>query len=93
MADHILSFLYLLALAIAGWRLFRLRWPRYVRVLVGALLVLLTPMLFIVPALLNPRGGFADLQMAIGIGMLAAGAVALLGGMGVAWLGQRGRKA
>lgn len=93
MADQILSLLYLLALAIAGWRLFRLRWSRRVRILAGVLLVALTPMLFLLPAVLNPRSGFADLQVAIGVGMLTAGTVALLAGVGIAWLGQRGRKA
>jgi hypothetical protein len=79
-ADAILSLAYLLALVVVGWRLATLRWPLRLRVLAGLVLVLLTPALFLVPALLHPERPFADLQRAVGIGMLAAGAVALLCG-------------
>ena len=80
-----LPWLYLASLVGAGWRLFALRWRRWQRVLAGVMLVIITPMLFIVPALLNPMSQMADLQMAMGVGMLAAGVVAMICGVGLGW--------
>ncbi|MGK2908957.1 MAG: hypothetical protein ACSLE1_04035 [Sphingobium sp.] len=89
----ILPYAYLLAMVIAGWRLFVVRWSRALKIASGLVLVTVTPLLFIIPALLHPERPFAGLLLAMGIGMLASGAACLFGGMAGAWLRQRSRKA
>ncbi|MDX3909748.1 MAG: hypothetical protein QHC67_08000 [Sphingobium sp.] len=89
----ILPYAYLLALVAAGWRLFVVRWSRTLKIASGIVIVTVTPLLVLVPALLHPERPFAGLLLATGIGMLAAGAACLLGGMAGAWLRQRARKA
>ncbi|WP_336965087.1 hypothetical protein [Sphingobium aquiterrae] len=84
-----LPWLYLASLVGAGWRLFTLRWRRWQRVLAGVMLAITAPMLFIVPALLNPMSPIADLQMAMGVGMLVAGVVALTCGVALGWFWAR----
>lgn len=88
----LLPYAYLLAMVIAGWRLFVVRWSRALKIASGIVLVTVTPLLFIIPALLHPERPFADLLLATGAGMLVAGAACLLGGMASAWLRQRPRK-
>jgi hypothetical protein len=89
MLTAFLPWLYLASLVGAGWRLFTLRWRRWQRLLAGVMLLVITPMLFILPALLNPLSPMADLQMAIGVGMLAAGTVAMLCGVALGWFWAR----
>jgi len=88
----ILPYIYMLALVIAGWRLFVVRWSRALKIASGIVIVTVTPLLLLVPSLLHPERPFAGLLLATGIGMLVAGAGCLLGGMAGAWLRQRGRK-
>lgn len=83
------SWLYLLVLAGVGWWLQRSRWAPGYRVACGMGLIIFTPLLFILPAMRNPHGQFTDLQMAISVGMLAAGTASLFGGFVVAWIGSR----
>ena len=92
MIDAAVSLLYLVVLAGAGWWLQRSRWKPPYRLAFGMAIVIFTPLLFLVPALRNPRNQFSDLQMAIGVGMFAAGFAAMLGGFAVAWMGARGKR-
>lgn len=89
----ILPYLYLGLMVAAGWRLFVVRWSRALKIASGIVLVTVAPLLFIIPPMLHPERPFAGLLLATGIGMLAAGAACLLGGMAGAWLRQRSRKA
>ncbi|AUW60325.1 hypothetical protein C1T17_14280 [Sphingobium sp. SCG-1] len=91
--SSILPYLYLGMMVAAGWRLFIVRWSRALKIASGVVLVTVAPLLFIIPPLLHPERPFAGLLLATGIGMLAAGATCLLGGMAGAWLRQRSRKA
>jgi hypothetical protein len=88
----ILPYAYLLAMVIAGWRLFVVRWSRALKIASGIVIATVTPLLLIIPSLIHPERPFAGLLLATGIGMLAAGAACLLGGMAGAWLRQRRRK-
>lgn len=88
----ILPYLYLGMMVAAGWRLFVVRWSRALKIASGIVLVTITPLLFIIPPLLHPERPFAGLLLATGIGMLAAGAACLLGGMAAAWLRHRSRR-
>jgi hypothetical protein len=47
------------------------------------------PLLILLPALLHPERPFADLLRAIGLALLACGALSLLGGVSAAWLRAR----
>lgn len=89
MLFHILSVLYLLALVALGWRLVRIGWPVWIRLGSAIVLVLLTPALFLIPAVRRPDGPFSDLLLATGIGMVAAGLIATLLGAAIALLWRR----
>lgn len=88
----LLSILYLVALAVAGWRLYGLGWRRRVKLACGILLVTLAPLSFMIPAFFHPERPFADLLMATGIGMIVAGVALLLVGAGAAFLWDRLRR-
>ena len=85
----ILAALYLLLMVAAGWRLFAMGWSRGLKIAAAVALVIPIPMFFLLPSLLNPDRPFADLLRAIGIALMAGGAVSLLGGMAGAWLKAR----
>jgi hypothetical protein len=85
----LLAALYLLLMVAAGWRLFGMAWSRGLKVAAAAGLVIPIPMLFLLPALMQPDRPFADLLRAIGIALMLGGAVSLLGGMAGAWLKAR----
>jgi hypothetical protein len=85
----ILAALYLLLMVAAGWRLFAMRWARGLKIAAAIALVIPIPMFFLLPSLLHPDRPFADLLRAIGIALMAGGAVSLLGGMAGAWLKAR----
>jgi len=85
----ILAALYLLLMVAAGWRLFAMRWSRGLKVAAAVALVIPIPMFFLLPSLLHPDRPFADLLRAVGIALMAGGAVSLLGGMAGAWLKAR----
>jgi hypothetical protein len=87
----ILAALYLLLMVAAGWRLFGMGWSRGLKIAAAVALVIPIPMFFLLPSLLHPDRPFADLLRAIGMALMAGGAVSLLGGMAGAWL--KGRKA
>ena len=86
---QILTALYLLMMIAAGWRLFIIPWKRGLKIGAAVALVIPIPLLFLLPVLMNPERPFADLLHAIGIALLAGGAVSLLGGMSAAWLRKR----
>ncbi|WP_242126058.1 hypothetical protein [Sphingobium sp. Sx8-8] len=88
---HLLVALYLLLMVAAGWRLFAMSWSRMLKISAAVALVIPIPMLFLLPALMQPDRPFADLLRAIGIALMLGGGVSLLGGMAGAWL--RARKA
>ena len=85
----ILAALYLLLMVAAGWRLFTMAWSRGLKIGAAVMLVIPLPMLFLLPALMGPARPFADLLRAIGIALMAGGAVALLGGVAGAWVKAR----
>ena len=85
----LLASLYLLLMVAAGWRLFAMPWSRALKASAALALVIPIPMLFLLPALIQPDRPFADLLRAIGIALMLGGAVALLGGMAGAWLKAR----
>lgn len=85
----ILASLYLLLMVAAGWRLFTMQWSRGLKTSAALALVIPIPMLFLLPALMQPDRPFADLLRAIGIALMLGGAVSLLGGMAGAWLKAR----
>ncbi|HKY80504.1 MAG TPA: hypothetical protein VJM09_03425 [Sphingobium sp.] len=85
----ILAALYLLLMVAAGWRLFTMGWSRGLKVGAGVALVIPIPMLFLLPALMQPDRPFADLLRGIGVALMLGGGVALLGGMAGAWLKAR----
>ena len=64
-------------------------WARGLKIGAAVALVLPFPMLFLVPALINPASPFADLLCAICLALMTGGAVALLGGVAGAWLKAR----
>ncbi|WP_375197721.1 hypothetical protein [Sphingobium sp.] len=82
----ILAALYLLLMVAAGWRLFSMNWSRGLKAGAAVALVMPIPMLFLLPALMQPERPFADLLRAIGIALMLGGGVSLLGGMAGAWL-------
>ena len=83
--------LYLLLMAAAGWRLFTMGWSRGLKICAAAALVIPIPMLFLLPALMQPDRPFADVLRVIGVALMLCGALSLLGGVAGAWL--RARKA
>ena len=85
----LLAALYLLLMVAAGWRLFAMSWSRALKIAAAAGLVIPIPMLFLLPALMQPDRPFADLLRAIGIALMLGGAASLLGGMAGAWLRTR----
>ena len=85
----LLAALYLLLMVAAGWRLFTMSWSRGLKIGAAVALVIPIPMLFLLPALMQPDRPFADLLRAIGIALMGGGAVSLLGGMAGAWLKAR----
>ncbi len=86
---NILAALYLLLMVAAGWRLFGMGWSRGLKIGAAVMLIILLPMLFLFPALMDPERPFADLLRAIGLAVIVGGAVALLGGVAGAWLRTR----
>ncbi|KEQ51547.1 hypothetical protein [Sphingobium chlorophenolicum] len=87
----ILAALYPLLMVAAGWRLFTMSWSRALKIAAGVAMVVPIPMLFLLPALVQPDRPFADLLRTIGIALMFSGGVSLLGGMAAAWL--KGRRA
>jgi len=85
----ILAAFYLLLMVAAGWRLFTTAWSRGLKISAAVALVIPIPMLFLLPALMDPARPFADLLRAIGFALMGGGAVSLLGGMAGAWLKAR----
>ncbi|WP_176596565.1 MULTISPECIES: hypothetical protein [Sphingobium] len=85
----LLAALYLLLMVAAGWRLFTMSWSRALKIAAAMALVIPIPMLFLLPALMQPDRPFADLLRAIGIALMLGGAASLLGGMAGAWLKAR----
>lgn len=85
----LLAALYLLLMVAAGWRLFTMPWSRGLKIGAAVALVIPIPMLFLLPALMQPDRPFADLLRAIGIALMLGGGVSLLGGMAGAWLKAR----
>ncbi|GAY20708.1 MULTISPECIES: hypothetical protein [Sphingobium] len=85
----ILAALYLLLMVAAGWRLFAMSWSRALKIAAGVAMVVPIPMLFLLPALVQPDRPFADLLCAIGIALMLGGGVSLLGGMTGAWFKAR----
>ncbi|MBJ7443327.1 MAG: hypothetical protein JHD32_03230 [Sphingobium sp.] len=88
---QILTALYLLAMLAAGWRLFGLAWSRRVKAAAAVALVCPVPLLVLLPGLIHPERPFADLLRAIGLALLACGALCLAGGVSAAWLRARRR--
>ena len=86
---QILTALYLLMMIAAGWRLFTMPWKRALKIGAAVALVIPIPLLFLLPALMNPERPFADLLRAIGVALMAGGTVSLLAGMSAAWLRKR----
>ncbi|KXU29709.1 hypothetical protein A0J57_04630 [Sphingobium sp. 22B] len=85
----ILAALYLLLMVAAGWRLFTISWSRTLKIAAGVAMVVPIPMLFLLPALVQPDRPFADLLRAIGIALMLGGGVSLLGGVTGAWFKAR----
>lgn len=85
----ILAALYLALMVAAGWRLFSMPWKRGLKTTAAVALVIPIPMLFLLPALMQPERPFADLLRAIGTALVLGGGVSLLGGMAGAWLKAR----
>lgn len=88
---QILTALYLLAMLAAGWRLFGLGWSLRVKIAAAVALVCPVPLLVLLPGLVHPERPFADLLRAIGLALLACGALCLAGGLSAAWLRARRR--
>ncbi len=86
---QILTAIYLIAMLAAGWRLFSLGWTRTTKLAASVAIVAPIPLLILLPALLNPERPFADLLHAIGLALLACGALSLTGGFSAAWLRAR----
>jgi hypothetical protein len=89
----IIPWLYMAAYLVIGWRLYVIRWHLGFKIASGAAMVLAPPLLFMLPALRNPKGNFSDLLMATGVGMLVMGALCLLGGAVASHLRERSRRA
>lgn len=75
----------------AGWRLFGLGWSRRIKIAAAVALVCPVPLLVLLPGLIHPERPFADLLRAIGLALLACGALSLAGGLSAAWLRARRR--
>ncbi|RVT43077.1 hypothetical protein [Sphingobium algorifonticola] len=88
---QIMPYGYMLLFIVIGWRLYVLRWDWRWKAASGAAMVIAPPLLFLLPALRNPQGSFAGWLLAMGIGMLVAGALCLGGGVLAAWLRARPR--
>jgi hypothetical protein len=88
---QILTALYLLAMLAAGWRLFGLGWSHRIKAAAAVALVCPVPLLVLLPGLIHPERSFADLLRAIGLALLACGALCLAGGLSAAWLRARRR--
>ncbi|HUD95797.1 hypothetical protein [Sphingobium sp.] len=88
---QIVTAIYLLMMLVAGWRLFGIGWPRWVKVAAAVGLVCPLPMLFILPSLLHPERPFADLLLNIGVVLTICGAICLVGGVSAAWMRKRRR--
>jgi hypothetical protein len=88
---QILTALYLLAMLAAGWRLFGLGWSHRIKIGAAVALVCPVPLLVLLPGLIHPERPFADLLRAIGLALLACGALCLAGGLSAAWLRARRR--
>jgi peptidoglycan/LPS O-acetylase OafA/YrhL len=82
--------LYLLALAVLGWRLARSGRALWQRVLIGTVAAMLAPALFVVPTARQPHGGFDDLLVAVGACLLVVGLGALA--LGASFERNRARK-
>lgn len=89
----LIPWLYMAAYIFVGWRLYVITWHRGLKIVSGAAMALAPPLLFILPALRNPAGNFADLAMATGVGMFFAGMLCLLGGALAAHIRARSRRA
>lgn len=87
----ILTALYLVAMLAAGWRLFGLGWSPRIKIAAAVALVCPVPLLVLLPGLIHPERPFADLLRAIGLTLLACGALCLAGGLSAAWLRARRR--
>jgi hypothetical protein len=85
MAPRIFTLLYLLAMVVAGWRLFRIGWPRGAKVATGLALLLPVPLMLLLPALRHPDRAFADMLRGLGLALLLCGALCMAGGVAAAW--------
>lgn len=74
------SLVYMLALTALGWGLSLLGWRKEYKWLVAMAAVAVVPLLFLLPALLQRDGQFADLQWILGVTTLVWGAVAVIFG-------------
>lgn len=85
----ILIGLYLLLLIAAGWWLVVGGRPSLVKAAAIVLLACSLPAVLILPALIRPDQGFADLAKALGLLLLAGGGGVFLLGAGAGWLWRR----
>ena len=93
--SELLPFVYILVLTLLGWALSLLRWQNERKWVTAAVAVVVVPLMFLLPALTNRDGNFADLQVALGVTTLLWGAAAVAIGWGGsillrAWRGRRG---